>query len=71
LKLQAFARIVEAGAYFFSRLNHQTTILDAATERPQPLELASWRNTVVGNSLEHTLFLGAKAQGASRLIAYR
>lgn len=70
-KLQAFARIVEAGAYFLSRLNHQTTILDAATERPQPFELASWLNTVVGNSIEHTIFLGAKAQVASRLIAYR
>jgi hypothetical protein len=52
-KLQAFARIVAAGAYFLSRLNHQTTLLDAATARRQPLDLASWLNTVVGNSIEH------------------
>jgi hypothetical protein len=70
-KLKAFARIVEAGAYFFSRLNHQTTILDAAPGRLQPLELASLLNTVVGNSIEYAIFLGAKEQGASRLVAYR
>jgi hypothetical protein len=70
-KLQAFARIVAAGAYFLSRLNHQATIVDAATERLQPLELASWLNTVVGNSIEHAIFLGAKVQVPSRLIAYR
>jgi hypothetical protein len=70
-KLQAFARIVEAGAYFLSRLNHQTTILDATRECLQPLDLASWLNTVVGNSSEHAIFLGAKEQVAARLIAYR
>jgi hypothetical protein len=56
-QLQAFARIVDAGAYFFSRLTHQTTILDAATERLRPLELASVLNTVVGHSIEHAIFL--------------
>src|SRR5215470_132851 len=40
-KIQAFARIADAGAYFLSRLNHQTTILHTATGRLQPLELAS------------------------------
>ena len=70
-KLKAFARIVEAGAYFLSRLNHQTTILDAATGRLQPLELAAFLKTVVANSIEHAIFLGAKEQVASRLVAYR
>lgn len=56
---------------FLSRLNHQTTLLDAATERRQPLDLASLLNTVVGNSIEHAICLGAKAQVAARLIAYR
>jgi Transposase DDE domain len=70
-KLQAFARIVEAGAYFLSRLNHQTTILDAATGRLQPLALAAFLKTVVGNSIEHAIFLGAQEQVASRLVAYR
>jgi Transposase DDE domain len=70
-KLKAFARIVEAGAYFLSRLNHQTTIWDATPGRVQPLELASLLNTVLGDSIEHAIFLGAKEQGASRLVAYR
>ena len=60
-----------AEAYFLSRLNHQTTLVDAATERRQPLELTSLLHTVVGNSIEHAIFLGAKEQVASRLIAYR
>ena len=29
------------------------------------------RNTVGGDSIEHAMFLGAKAQGAARLVAYR
>ena len=70
-KLKAFARIVEAGAYFLSRLNHQTTIWDATPGRLQPLELAALLKTVVGDSIEHAIFLGAKEQVASRLVAYR
>jgi Transposase DDE domain len=70
-KLKAFARIAEAGAYFLSRLNHQTTIWDATPGRVQPLELASLLNTVLGDSIEHAIFLGAKEQVASRLVAYR
>jgi hypothetical protein len=70
-KLKAFARIAEAGAYFLSRLNHQTTIWDATPGRVQPLELASLLNTVLGDSIEHASFLAAKEQVASRLVAYR
>src|SRR5215831_18993738 len=70
-KLQAFARIVEAGAYFLSRLNHQTTLLHTASGQVQPLALASWLTTVAGDSIEHAIFLGAKEQVACRLVAYR
>jgi hypothetical protein len=70
-KLKAFARIVAAGAYFLSRLNHQTTIWDATPGRLQPLELAALLKTVVGDSIEHAIFLGAKEQVASRLVASR
>jgi hypothetical protein len=71
LKLQAFARLVDAGAYFFSRLNPQMTIWDTAAGRLQPLELASFLKTVVGNSIAHAIFLRAKAPVASRLVASR
>ena len=70
-KLKAFAHIATAGAYFLSRLNHQTTILHVVAGRLQPLELASFLKTVAGNSTERAIFLGAKERVASRLIAYR
>jgi hypothetical protein len=57
---------VDAGAYFFSRLTHQTTVVDAAPGRWPPLELASLLNTVVGNRLESAIFLGAKEPVVSR-----
>ena len=71
LKIHAFARIAEAGAYFVSRLNPQTHILDADTERLQPLDRAALLNTVESNSIEKAIFLGAKERGACRLVAYR
>src|SRR6266702_6180770 len=70
-KLKAFALIVEAGAYFLSRLNQQTTIFDASAGQVQSLELARFLQTVEGNSIEKPIFLGAKERVASRLIAYR
>jgi Transposase DDE domain len=70
-KLKAFARIVEAGAYFLRRLNHQTPIFDANTGGLQPLELAAFLNTVESNRTEKAIFLGAKERVASRLVAYR
>jgi Transposase DDE domain len=70
-KIKTFARIIAAGAYFVSRLNPQTTLLDAHAAPVQPLELAPLLKTVEGNSIETALFLGAKKRGACRLIAYR
>jgi hypothetical protein len=70
-KIKAFARIAEAGAYFLSRLNHQTTLLHMHAERLQPLELASWLTTVPSNCIEKPLFLGAKEQVPCRLVASR
>src|SRR5215467_6435078 len=70
-KLKAFARIVQAGAYFLSRLNHQTALWEAAPGRLEPLDLVSWLKTVVGNSSERAIFLGAKERVASRLVVYR
>jgi Transposase DDE domain len=70
-KVKAFARIAAAGAYFLSRLNHQTTILAARAGQVQPLELAHWLHTVEGHSTEHPIFLGAQERVACRLVAYR
>jgi hypothetical protein len=70
-KIKAFARIAAAGAYFLSRLNHQTTLLHTVAGHVQPLALASWLATVAGDSTEHAIFLGAKERVACRLVAYR
>jgi hypothetical protein len=69
--IKAFAHIAAAGAYFFSRLNHQTTLLHTESGPVQPLALASWLTTVAGESPEHAIFLGAKERVACRLVAYR
>src|SRR5437870_9122486 len=69
-KIKAFARIAAAGAYFLSRLNHQTTLLHTVSGHVQPLALASWLATVAGDSTEHAIFLGAKERVACRLVAY-
>jgi hypothetical protein len=42
-KIKAFAHSADAGAYFLSRLNHQTTILHANAGCLQPLDLAACR----------------------------
>jgi len=70
-KINAFAHIAAAGAYFLSRLNHQTTLLHTASGQVQPLALASWLATVAGDSTEHAIFLGATERVACRLVAYR
>ena len=70
-KIKAFARIAAAGAYFLTRLNHQTTLLHTVSGHVQPLALPSWLATVAGDSTEHAIFLGAKERVACRLVAYR
>jgi len=47
------------------------TLLHTAPGQGQPLALASWLTTVAGDHTEHAIFLGAKEQGAWRLVASR
>ncbi len=70
-KIKAFASIADAGAYFLSRLNHQTTILHTEAGRLQPLKLASFLTTVADHCIETPIFLGAKEQVSCRLVASR
>ena len=70
-KIKAFARIADAGAYFLSRLNHQTTILHAEAGSLQPLDLAAWLPTVADPCIETPIFLGAQERVACRLVASR
>jgi hypothetical protein len=68
-KIKAFAHSADAGAYFLSRLNHQTTILHANAGCLQPLDLAAWLPTVAGPCIETPIFLGAQERVACRLVA--
>src|SRR6266446_3181378 len=70
-KVQAFAHIAEAGAYFLSRLNHQTNIDETVAGRLTPIELAPFLHTVKGNIIEKDIVIGAKDQVEARLIASR
>ena len=70
-KIQALARIADAGASVFSRLKHPTTILPMAAGPLHPLELAAFLPTVAGACLETPIFLGAKERVACRLLASR
>jgi Transposase DDE domain len=70
-KLAAFAQIVAAQAYFLSRLNHQTTLLEAVGGRVRVVELARVLATEPRPLLEKAVFLGARERLAVRLIAAR
>lgn len=70
-KVQAFACLAAAGAYFLSRLNHQTTIFASPAGHLQPLDLAGFLKTVKDNIVEQQICIGAKELVLSRLIAVR
>lgn len=71
MKLAACARIVAAQAYFLSRLNHQTTLLDAVGGRVRVVELARVLQTESCPLLEKAVCLGARERVAARLLAAR
>jgi hypothetical protein len=70
-KLAAFTRIAQQGAYFLSRLNHQTHVFATPAGGEHPLELPRLLRTVSGTSYEIPVWLGAKERVPTRLIAYR
>jgi Transposase DDE domain len=70
-KLAAFAALTAAHAYFLSRLNHQTTLLEAVAGRVRVVKLARVLQTEPRPLLEKAVFLGARERIAARLIAAR
>jgi hypothetical protein len=70
-KLAAFAQIARAHAYFLSRLNHQTTMLELVDGRQQPLDLPRSLAREPRSLLEKPVLLGARERVAARLIAVR
>src|SRR6266446_10082615 len=68
---QAFAYIAQSGAYFLSRLNHQTNIYEGTAIHLLPLDLAGFLQSVKADMVETQLFIGAQERLPSRLIASR
>jgi hypothetical protein len=70
-KLTALATIAAARAYFLSRLNHQTTLLEVVGGRYEVLDLANCLARETHPVVEKTVVLGACAHVPARLIAVR
>ena len=70
-KLAAFAKIAAAQAYFLSRLNHQTTLLEVVGGRQQALDLANRLVRETTPLVEKAVVLGAYERVPARLIAIR
>jgi hypothetical protein len=70
-KIKAFAYLATAGAYFLSRLNHQTNLYEGNAVSLLPLDLASFLKDIEVDMVEKQIFIGAKERVPSRLIASR
>jgi len=63
-KVQAFAHIAEAGAYFFkSPQSSDEHLMKQLLGVLTPVELASFLQTVKGNIIEKDIVIGAKRSG--------
>jgi hypothetical protein len=65
------ACLATAGAYFLTRLNHQTTIYAPSAGGMPHVELAQMLQGVEGTLIERALFIGAKERVPARLVAVR
>ena len=70
-KIQALARLALAGAYFLTRLNHQTQLFAPSAGGMHHVELAQMLQGVEGNLIERDIFIGATELVPSRLVAVR
>jgi len=70
-KIQALARLALAGAYFLTRLNHQTKLFTLSAGGMHHVELTQMLQGVEGNLIERAIFIGAKELVPSRLVAVR
>ena len=70
-KIKAFAVISQAGAYFLSRLNHQTNLYKGDTPGLSPFDLVVFLKETTFDIIETEVFIGEKERVPSRLIAVR
>lgn len=70
-KINAFALISQSGAYFLSRLNHQTNLYEGETPGWSPFDLVEYLKKTTFDTIETEIFIGEKERVPSRLIAVR
>jgi hypothetical protein len=70
-KINAFALISKAGAYFLSRLNHQTHLYEGAAPGVSPLDVVKCLKETTFEIIEKEILIGEKERVPSRLIAVR
>jgi hypothetical protein len=70
-KINAFDLISQAGAYFLSRLNHQTNLYAGDAPGLSPLDLVEFLKETPFDIIEKAMFIGEKERVSSRLIAVR
>ena len=63
--------ISQAGAYFLSRLNHQTNLYEGNTPGLSPIDLVKVLKELPFDTIEKAIFIGEKERVSSRLIAVR
>lgn len=69
--INAFALISQSGAYFLSRLNHQTNLYEGNTPGLSPLDLVTMLKETPFDIMEKAIFIGEKERVSSRLIVVR
>ena len=70
-KINAFALISQASAYFLSRLNHQTNLYEGDTPGIPPLDVVKILKETSFDIVEKAMFIGEKERVPSRLMAVR
>ena len=70
-KIKAFAVIAQAGAYFLSRLNHQTNLYAGTSAGLSPLDVVALLKKTPCDLIEKAMFIGEADRVPSRLIAVR
>jgi hypothetical protein len=70
-KIKTFALIAQAGAYFLSRLNHQTNIYEGTASSLSPLDLVAFLKKTPCEMIEKEIFIGEADRVPARLIAVR
>ncbi len=70
-KIKAFALIVQRGAYFLSRLNHQTNMYEGTSPDLSPVNLVALLKNTACDLIEYEMFIGEADRVPSRLIAVR